>query len=155
MKKFKFQLVTLLRVTRSKKEDAEVAFANASRALEDKRAHMQLLLEEMQRGQREFENITQEGKRVTVGRLMDFHSFFQWKREQIEMQQQLILQAKAERQKRLKELMEVMSYLKSIEQLREKRLQEYKDAALHEEQKMLDEIGLQLYMRNGKVRDAV
>lgn len=155
MKKFKFQLETLLRVTRSKKEDAEVAFANASRALEDKRAHMQLLLEEMQRGQREFENITQEGKRVTVGRLMDFHSFFQWKREQIEMQQQLILQAKAERQKRLKELMEVMSYLKSIEQLREKRLQEYKDAALHEEQKMLDEIGLQLYMRNGKARDAV
>ncbi|MCI6101134.1 MAG: flagellar export protein FliJ [Selenomonas sp.] len=155
MKKFKFQLETLLRVTRSKKEDAEVAFANASRALEDKRAHMQLLLEEMQRGQREFESITQEGKRVTVGRLMDFHSFFQWKREQIEMQQQLILQAKAERQKRLKELMEVMSYLKSIEQLREKRLQEYKDAALHEEQKMLDEIGLQLYMRNGKARDAV
>ena len=154
MKKFKFQLETLLRVTRSKKEDAEVAFANASRALEDKRAHMQLLLEEMQRGQREFESITQEGKRVTVGKLMDFHSFFQWKREQIEMQQQLILQAKAERQKRLKELMEVMSYLKSIEQLREKRLQEYKDAALHEEQKMLDEIGLQLYMRNGKARDA-
>ena len=155
MKKFKFQLETLLRVTRSKKEDAEVAFANASRALEDKRAHMQLLLEEMQRGQREFENITQEGKRVTVGKLMDFHSFFQWKREQIEMQQQLILQAKAERQKRLKELMEVMSYLKSIEQLREKRLQEFKDAALHEEQKMLDEIGLQIYMRNGKARDAV
>ena len=155
MKKFKFQLETLLRVTRSKKEDAEVAFANASRALEDKRAHMQLLLEEMQQGQREFESITQEGKRVTVGKLMDFNSFFQWKREQIEMQQNLILQAKAERQKRLKELMEVMSYLKSIEQLREKRLQEYKDAALHEEQKMLDEIGLQLYMRNGKVRDAV
>ena len=155
MKKFKFQLETLLRVTRSKKEDAEVAFANASRELEDKRAHMQLLLTEMQQGQREFESITQEGKRVTVGRLMDFNSFFQWKREQIEMQQKLILQAKAERQKRLKELMEVMSYLKSIEQLKEKRLQEYKDAALHEEQKMLDEIGLQLYMRNGKVRDAV
>ena len=155
MKKFKFQLETLLRVTRSKKEDAEVAFANASRELEDKRAHMQTLLQEMQQGQREFENITQEGKRVTVGRLMDFNSFFQWKREQIEMQQKLILQAKAERQKRLKELMEVMSYLKSIEQLKEKRFQEYKDAALHEEQKMLDEIGLQLYMRNGKVRDAV
>ena len=116
---------------------------------------MHELLEDMQRGQQEFEHITQEGKRVTVGKLMDFHSFFQWKREQIERQQQVILQAKAERQKRLKELMEVMSYLNSIEQLKEKRLQEYKDAALHEEQKMLDEIGLQLYMRNGKTRDAV
>ena len=62
--------------------------------------------------------------------------------------------AKAERQKKLKELLDLMSYLKSIEQLREKRLQEYKDQALHEEQKMLDEIGLQLYMRNGK-KDAV
>ena len=85
---------------------------------------------------------------------MDFHSFFAWKREQIEMQQQIVLTAKAERQKRLKELMEVMSYLKSIEQLKEKRYQEYKAQALAEEQKALDEIGLQLYMRNGKARDA-
>ncbi|MCI6086399.1 flagellar export protein FliJ [Selenomonas sp.] len=154
MKKFKFQLETLLRVTRSKKEDAEVAFAEASRSLEEKRAVMQQLLEEMQRGQTEFESLTQAGKRVTVGKLMDFHNFFNWKREQIEIQQQIILTAKAERQKKLKELLDLMSYLKSIEQLREKRLQEYKDQALHEEQKMLDEIGLQLYMRNGK-KDAV
>ena len=154
MKKFKFQLETLLRVTRSKKEDAEVAFANASRALEEKRAVMQQLLEAMQQGQAEFARITQAGKRVTVGKLMDFHSFFEWKREQIEMQQQIILTAKAEKQKKLQELLELMSYLKSIEQLREKRLQEYKEQALQEEQKMLDEIGLQLYMRNGK-KDAV
>ena len=154
MKKFRFQLETLLRVTRSKKEDAEVAFAKAARVLEDRRAHMQLLLDEMQRGQRDYEAISKEGKRVTVGRLMDFHSFFAWKREQIEMQQQIVLTAKAERQKRLKDLMEVMSYLKSIEQLKEKRYQEYKAQALAEEQKALDEIGLQLYMRNGKARDA-
>ena len=43
-----------------------------------------------------------------------------------------------------------MNKLKSIEQLREKRLQQYKDAVLFEEQKMLDEIGLQLYMRNSQ-----
>ena len=41
----------------------------------------------------------------------------------------------------------VISYLKSIEQLKEKRLQEYQAEALAEEQKMLDEIGLQLTMR--------
>ncbi|MDY6295868.1 MAG: flagellar export protein FliJ, partial [Schwartzia succinivorans] len=40
--------------------------------------------------------------------------------------------------------------LKSIEQLKEKRLQEYKDELLFEESKMLDEIGLQLYMRNNR-----
>lgn len=155
MKKFKFQLETLLRVTRRKKDDAESAFAKASRDLEDRRAHMQLLLDEMQRGQREYDAISQEGKRVTVGRLMEFNSFFAWKREQISLQQQSILTAKAEKQKRLKELTSVMSYLKSIEQLKEKRYQQYKEQVLLEEQKSLDEIGLQLYMRNGKARDAL
>lgn len=78
---------------------------------------------------------------------MTFNSFFAWKREQIEIQQGIILQARGEKQKKLKELMDVMSYLKSIEQLKEKRLQEYKEEAMQEEQKMLDEIGLQLTMR--------
>ena len=78
---------------------------------------------------------------------MAFNSFFAWKREQIEMQQGIVLQMKAEKQKKLKALMEIMSYLKSIEQLKERRWQEYQAEALQEEQKMLDEIGLQLTMR--------
>ena len=123
-------------------------FAEASRKLEDQRAHLQMLLEEMQKGQNDYESISKEGKKVTIGALMTFNSFFAWKREQIEMQQQLILQSKGEKQKRLKELMDVMSYLKSIEQLKEKRLQEYKEEMLLEEQKMLDELGTQLMMRN-------
>lgn len=147
MKKFRFQLETLLKVTRMKKEDAEVAFAEASRRLEEARAAMQVLMDEMQRGQHDYEALSQEGIRVTVGRLMTFNSFFAWKREQIEIQQRIILQARGEKQKKLRELMEVMSYLKSIEQLKEKRLQEYKEEVMQEEQKMLDEIGLQVTMR--------
>ena len=69
------------------------------------------------------------------------------------MQQNILLQVRGEKQQKLKELMEVLSYLKSIEQLREKRLQEYKEDVLKEEQKMLDEIGLQLTMRR-KVGEA-
>jgi flagellar FliJ protein len=64
------------------------------------------------------------------------------------MQQGILLQMKAEKQKKLQALMEVMSYLKSIEQLKERRWQEYQAEALQEEQKMLDEIGLQLTMRH-------
>lgn len=148
MKKFKFQLETLLKVTRMKKEDAEVKFAEVSRRLEEQRARLTQLLEEMQRGQREYEELSGEGKTLTVGRIMTYNSFFNWKRMQIEDQQKLILKSREEKQKALKELMDVMSYLKSIEQLKEKRLQEYKDLMLFEEQKMLDEIGLQLYMRH-------
>lgn len=147
MKKFKFQLETLLKVTRMKKEDAEVAFAEASRKLEEAREGMNTLLAEMQQGQHDYEALSKEGTRVTIGKLMAFNSFFAWKREQIEMQQNILLQLRGEKQKKLKALMDVMSYLKSIEQLKEKRLQEYQAEALAEEQKMLDEIGLQLTMR--------
>ena len=86
---------------------------------------------------------------------MSFNQFFGWKRQQIEDQQQVILRANAVRQKALKVLMEQMSALKSIEKLREKRLAEYKAEALREEQKMLDEIGLQLTMRNREWEEAV
>ncbi len=151
MKKFKFNLETLLKVTHMKKEDAEVAFAEVSRKLEDQQAHLKMLLEEMQQGQKEYEALAEEGTRVTVGKLMTYNQFFSWKREQIEMQNNLILQTRGEKQKKLKELMGLMSYLKSIEQLKERRLEEYKAEALHEEQKMLDEIGLQLTMRKEKL----
>ena len=147
MKKFKFQLETLLRVTKRKKDDAEREFAAASRRLEEAREGLSTLLAEMQKGQQDYESLSQEGVRVTVGRLMAFNSFFAWKREQIEMQQGIVLQLKGEKQKKLKALMDVMSYLKSIEQLKERRFQEYQAEAMQEEQKMLDEIGLQLTMR--------
>ena len=155
MKKFRFQLETLLKVTRMKKEEAEVAFAEAVRRLEDARAYQRRLLEEMQRGQQDYENLSKEGTRIKIGTLMSFNRFFGWKRQQIEDQQQVILQANAERQKRLKALMEQMSALKSIEKLKEKRLAEYKAEVLQEEQKMLDEIGLQLTMRNRELEEAV
>ena len=117
MKKFRFQLETLLKVTRMKKEEAEVAFAEAVRRLEDARAYQRQLLEEMHRGQMDYENLSKEGTRIKIGTLMSFNQFFGWKRQQIEDQQQVILQANAERQKRLKVLMEQMSALKSIEKL--------------------------------------
>lgn len=147
MKRFRFQLETLLKVTRMKKEDAEVRFAEISRKLEEEKKVLAKLLHEMQQAQQDYEEISREGRKISIGRLMAFNSFFEWKREQIENQQRVIMNTRQERQQRLKELMEVMSYLKSIEQLKEKRWKEYQAEALFEEQKMLDEIGLQLYMR--------
>jgi flagellar FliJ protein len=147
MKKFKFQLETLLKVTRMKKEDAEVKFAEVSRRLEEQKEQLQLLINEMEQGQRDYETISQEGTRVTIGRITSYNRFFAWKREQIEIQRDIILHTREERQRKLKALMEVMTYLKSIEQLKEKRLREYNEQVMFEEQKFLDELGLQLTMR--------
>ena len=147
MKKFKFQLETLLKVTKRKKDDAEMQFAESSRKLEECRARLQVLLREMAEVQKEFADMTSEGKKVTIGIIMTYNEFFNWKREQIERQQQIILKATQDKQHKLKILMQLMTYLKSIEQLKEKRRNEYNAEVLFEEQKLLDEIGLQLSMR--------
>ncbi len=147
MKKFKFQLETLLKFTQRKKDDAEMKFAEVSRRLEEHRAHLQNLLQQMQEGQNEYAQMTSEGHTVNVGVIVTYNNFFNWKREQIEKQQQVILKTMQEKQQKLKILMDLMTYLKSIEQLKEKRLREYNEELLFEEQKMLDEIGLQLHMR--------
>ena len=122
-------------------------FAEVSRRLEEQRKALQQLLQQLQEGQNEFSNMTSEGKKVSVNVIMTYNNFFNWKRQQIEQQQKLILRTSQERQQKLKKLMELMTYLKSIEQLKEKRLKEYNDEVLFEEQKMLDEIGLQLSVR--------
>ncbi|MBQ5758706.1 MAG: flagellar export protein FliJ [Schwartzia sp.] len=149
MKKFRFQLETLLKVTRMQKDRAEVAFAEVSRRLEEERQQLRQYLEEMQQGHKDYEDII-AARRMTVGTLMTYNSFFDWKRRQIEAQQDQIIQTRAEQQKKLRELMEVMNELKSIEQLKEKRRREYIEEMLAEEQKMLDEIGLNLYMRKDR-----
>ena len=81
---------------------------------------------------------------------MTYNAFFAWKRNQIEQQQRVIIEAMNDRQIKLKALMKLMTQLKSIEQLKEKRLREYNEEVLHEEQKLLDELGLQMTMRNAQ-----
>lgn len=148
MKKFRFKLETLLKVTRMNKEQAQVALAMATREVEEARAQLSVYLQEMAQGHKDYAELTGAGKTISLGRLMTFNSFFNWKREQIESQQRVIMEKQAVRQKKMHELVAVMNKLKSIEQLKEKRLQQYMAEALQEEQKQLDEIGGQLYFRN-------
>lgn len=136
-------------MTKRKKDDAEQKFAAAARKLEDDRQFLQMLLREMKQGQDEYAAlVTGEGKTVKIGVIMTYNTFFNWKRQQIEKQQRVIIDSMNEKQKRLKILMKLMTQLKSIEQLKEKRLREYNEEVLREEQKMLDELGLQMTMRN-------
>ena len=111
MKKFKFQLETLLKVTRRKKDEAEMQFAEVSRRLEEQRAQLQVFLGELQVGQAEFANRTSAGKTITVDVIVTYNNFFNWKREQIEQQQQLILKTMQERQQKLKKLTDLMTYV--------------------------------------------
>lgn len=128
------------------KEKAEVELAKISKLLTEQQEYMEKLRQEMQQGQKDYERLT-EGARITVGTLMTYNSFFAWKREQLQLQDEAILQSKAQKSKRLQELLAVRNKLESIEQLREKRFNEFRQEQLFEEQKQLDEIGLQIYTR--------
>ena len=54
MKKFKFQLETLLKVTRMNKDKAEVELAKATQNLEEQRQLLKQYLEDMAKGQKDY-----------------------------------------------------------------------------------------------------
>ena len=149
MKKFKFQLAALLKVTKMNKDKSEIKLAQATQYLIDQKNNLINFEKEMQDGLQEYEAMTARAK-INITMLTTYSSFFAWKRSQVEQQKQAIIKAEQERMQRLEELKSVMNKLKSIEQLREKRFDEFKQQALVEEQKQLDEIGLQIYTRSAK-----
>ncbi len=149
MKKFKFQLAALLKVTKMNKDKSEIKLAQATQYLIDQKNNLINFEKEMQDGLQEYEGVTARAK-INITMLTTYSSFFAWKRSQVEQQKQAIIKAEQERMQRLEELKSVMNKLKSIEQLREKRFDEFKQQALVEEQKQLDEIGLQIYTRSAK-----
>ena len=149
MKKFKFQLAALLKVTKMNKDKSEIKLAQATQYLIDQKNNLINFEKEMQDGLQEYEAVTARAK-INITMLTTYSSFFAWKRSQVEQQKQAIIKAEQERMQRLEELKSVMNKLKSIEQLREKRFDEFKQQALVEEQKQLDEIGLQIYTRAAK-----
>ena len=99
MKKFRFQLETLLKVTKMNKDQAQVELATATKKLEEARHHLEELLEQMAKGHKYYDALTSKGT-ITVGTLMTYNSFFNYKREQIEQQQHYIMECQAERDRK-------------------------------------------------------
>ena len=96
-------------------------------------------------GLKSYEEI--ENQKITIGLLTSYNTYFFRLRTQIEQQKHVINEAEKKRQERLDEFQEALNKLKTIEQLKEKRLKEFKAEQLIEEQKELDEIGLQIHAR--------
>lgn len=145
MKKFKFRLTAVLKVAQIKKERAEIAFAEATNALIKEKESLKIFELELEAGLKSYEEI--ENQKITIGLLTSYNTYFFRLRTQIEQQKHVINEAEKKRQERLDEFQEALNKLKTIEQLKEKRLKEFKAEQLIEEQKELDEIGLQIHAR--------
>lgn len=148
MGRFRFRLAAVLKVSRIKKDQAEIKFAAATQALALEQRKLADLHEALAEGTRNYEKLTE--KRITVDMLVNYSSFFARLKSEIEAQEAAVEKALAYKNEMLEILKVAMNKLKSIERLKERRFAEYLDEQLHEEQKQLDEIGLQLYVRAEK-----
>lgn len=145
MKKFVFQLAALLKVTKMRKEQAEVKFAEATQFTNLQKKMMCQFQAELQQGLNDYYHLAME--KVTVDRLISYSSYFDRMKKQIEQQREIVREAEKKQAECLDLLRIAMNKLKSIEQLKEKRFAEFREEQLFEEQKELDEIGLQVYTR--------
>lgn len=145
MKKFKFQLAAVLKVSQIKKEQAEVKFAEATQFLIKQRQILFTFEAELNQGMEDYYRLATS--LITIDKLVSYSGYFDRMRMQIDRQKQEIIIAEQNKQEALAILKVAMNKLKSLEQLYDKRFEEFRSQQLFEEQKELDEIGLQIYTR--------
>ncbi len=143
---FRFRLETLLTVRRMKEEQAEVRLAAATAALAAEQGRLAALETALADHVADYRRTLAEP--VAVATLKTFRAFNDKLTEDIDHQQVRVATADQERRRCLTVLEAAARDRKLVEKLREKRLAQYQAEALREEQKLLDELGLQAFSRN-------
>ena len=146
MKKFKFQLATLLKVSEHKKDQAQIIFAEADTKLLVEEEKMEQVIAAYEQCLQDYYEVTK--KSIGIDELKTYAVYFEKLQNDIKNQQEQVRIAVEYKNCYLKKLEEEISKLKTIEQLKEKKIEEYKTDLLQTEQKELDEIGLQIFKRN-------
>ena len=93
----------------------------------------------------------EQSKRQTIDTLKNYYFYFDKLNVSITVQQEQVEAADQQRCQCLTELAAATTKLKLVEKLKEKRLAEYKAEMLQQDQKLLDELGMQVFMRNRQV----
>ena len=145
MKPFRFRLETLLNFRKIQKEEAQIAFLQANNELrieKEKLADFKarlveniIILQELQQ------------QALSIEMFKSFQYYFDKINIDITQQSQVILKKEEQCGLCLKALAEAERNYKIVEKFREKKLAHYHFETMAEEQKILDEIGLQIYTR--------
>ncbi|WP_196604741.1 flagellar export protein FliJ [Pectinatus haikarae] len=146
MKKFIFKLEAFLKISVIEREKAEISMAAAVQNLQKQEKFLISLKLEMDSNLKEYEEFLAE-KKVNVSMMQMYGNFFSWKRGQINLQKTSVRNAVSKKEQCLQVLLAAQKKVKSLEQLREKRFDEYRYEVFAQEQKQIDEIGLQMHMR--------
>jgi flagellar FliJ protein len=146
MKKFRFRLETLLKFRKMEEEQAQIKMAEANLRL----IKEQELLDQFNHIlATSLTLLTQEQTgSPTVETLKTFSYYIDKIKRDIINQQAQVVKAETYRHECLTVLEAAVKQRKLVDNLREKRLEQYKAELLQDEQKVLDELGTQTFMRN-------
>ena len=129
-----------------REEQAQAEFAKATRVFlheKEKLQQMQTVLTETLNGMKE-----EQAKQSSSIMLKMFQEYIDTTREGIRLQGAKVIAAGERRQKCLKAFEEASRKRKVVDNLRDKRLQQYQEEVLQEEQAFLDELAGQRYIRD-------
>jgi flagellar FliJ protein len=143
---FEFRLETLLKFRRMQEEQAQIKLAEATAQYVAERERLAALEAELAAHVADYRRTLSEP--VTVSVLKMFRDYNDKLKGDISLQHVRVDAAAHRRQECLTALEEAARARKLVEKLREKRLAQYQAEALLEEQKLLDELGLQAFVRN-------
>jgi len=145
MKPFRFRLEALLEFRKIQKEQSQITFLQATNQM---RIEKELLIEfEGKLAENVAFLHTRQQQFLPIEAFKSFRYYFDKISDDIAKQNQCVLQAVQYREQCLRTLAEAEKNHKIVEKFREKKLHNYQIEAINEEQKLLDEIGLQIYTR--------
>ena len=146
MQRFHFKLQKLLDYRKIREEQAEAEFAKATRVFlleKDRLKQLETTLVET------FDLLkAEQGKPSSLLMLKMFQDYIDRTREGIRLQAVKVAAAADRRQSCLRLFEEASRKRKVVDNLREKKLEQYQAEVLHEEQSFLDDLAGQRYIRN-------
>ena len=146
MKPFRFRLETLLEFRKTQKEQVQIAFLQSMNQLRIEKERLAELEAKL------LDNVdlfhSRQKQVLSIESFKTFRYYFDKISEDVAGQKQRVAQADAHRRECLRNLTEAEKNYKVVEKFREKKFQDYQIEAMNEEQKLLDEIGLQIYTKD-------
>ena len=145
MRRYQFRLQTLLNYRKMLTNQAQAELGRAVKEWQMQVDILNSLTIDNENVEAQLRKIQQ--KPVAIDELLDCHTYGALIKHKIQQQRERVQSAERYCSECRAKLAETMKHEKLVQKLKEKRLAQYKEELLCQEQKDLDEIGLQLYTR--------
>jgi flagellar FliJ protein len=146
VKPFVFKLEALLAIRKRREEEANIVLAGARARLNAARDFLEDLKERRRASFAEFKDKRARGDLLAM-ELQMWHKYLDFAEKEIEKAECVVEQLAQEVASALRAAEKAMKDRKSVEKLRERRLEQYKMELQAAEQKILDEIAITRYRR--------